>query len=152
MEGYTAALTAAGATVLNMFVGGSYQGSWLARVRTADGREGWILDAYGSCSGCDAFESEFAYDRHAYYSHGQNVYAEDGNFVEGCSECDALKARLVEFGERYLAELRSELDIVLDVEGRGYIAHDDRECIEAALPLFTTANRARLKEALRKDG
>lgn len=152
MEGYNAALTAAGATVLNMFIGGSYQGTWLARVRHPEKGEGWILDYYGSCTGCDAFEAEFGFDRHSYDKHDANVYVEDANFVEGCEECDALKARLVKFGEGYLADLKTELEIVLRIEGESYISSDERECIEAALPLFTTANRARLEAALRKDG
>ena len=40
---------------------GSYQGDWLAKV-TYKGKTGWIKDYYGSCSGCDAFESESGYE------------------------------------------------------------------------------------------
>lgn len=50
-------LEEAGATVHAFQDFGSYQGDWLAKV-TYNGKTGWIKDCYGSCSGCDAFESE----------------------------------------------------------------------------------------------
>ena len=53
-------LEEAGATVHAFEEFGDYQGSWLAKV-TYNGKSGWIMDYYGSCSGCDAFESEGAY-------------------------------------------------------------------------------------------
>ena len=41
---------------------GSYQGRLLAKI-TVEGLEGprYIIDYYGSCSGCDAYEAEFGY-------------------------------------------------------------------------------------------
>lgn len=39
---------------------GSYQGRCCALV-THNGQTGWVCDWYGSCSGCDAFQSEFGW-------------------------------------------------------------------------------------------
>jgi len=58
--GYVKALKAAGATVHVFEQFGSYQGDWWAKV-TYEGKTGWIHDYYGSCSGCDAFESTFGW-------------------------------------------------------------------------------------------
>lgn len=55
---YEEALQAAGAEVLEFEQFGSYQGDWWAKVRYKD-ELGWVQGSYGSCSGCDAFESEF---------------------------------------------------------------------------------------------
>lgn len=60
LGGYALALTAAGAKVLKFECFGSYQGDWLAKV-IYKGKEGWVRGAYGSCSGCDAFEAEIDY-------------------------------------------------------------------------------------------
>jgi hypothetical protein len=109
MEGYTAALVAAGATVHEINTAGSYQGYWLARVTTADGREGFVLDSFGSCSGCDAFEAEFAFDSHRYEHEGNDTngwldITQPETFREGCASCDALWERLVKFGADYLRD------------------------------------------------
>lgn len=58
---YTEALEAAGATVLDYTMYGSYQGAWMAHVKLPTGVKGFIIDYYGSCSGCDSFESTFGY-------------------------------------------------------------------------------------------
>ena len=55
---YKSALIAAGAEVLNFEYFGSYSGQWFAKVRY-NGETGWIQDWYGSCTYCDAFQSEF---------------------------------------------------------------------------------------------
>lgn len=58
--GYQEALEAAGAIVLDFTKFGSYQGDWWAVV-DYQGKRGWVNGSYGSCSGCDAFESEFGW-------------------------------------------------------------------------------------------
>lgn len=58
---YRAALEAAGAEVHEFQEFGSYQGDWIAKV-TFKGETGFVRGSYGSCSGCDAFESEFGYE------------------------------------------------------------------------------------------
>lgn len=57
---YQSALEAAGVTVHDFKEFGSYQGEWVAYV-TFEGETGFITGGYGSCSGCDAFESEFGW-------------------------------------------------------------------------------------------
>lgn len=59
---YHGVLEMAGATVHAFQDFGSYQGDWLAKV-TYNGVTGWIKDSYGSCSGCDSFESESGYEQ-----------------------------------------------------------------------------------------
>lgn len=57
---YESALIAAGCEVIEFIEFGCYQGEWLALVRK-DGEIGVCEGSYGSCSYCDAFESEFGY-------------------------------------------------------------------------------------------
>ena len=57
---YQEAMEADGAKVLAYQTFGDYQGTWLAKVEYG-GVLGWVSGAYGSCSGCDAFEAEFGY-------------------------------------------------------------------------------------------
>lgn len=57
---YLKSLEAAGAKVHHFQEFGSYQGDWLACV-TYKGQKGFVQGAYGSCSGCDAFQGEFDY-------------------------------------------------------------------------------------------
>ncbi len=58
---YEEALVAAGAEILAFQQFGSYQGTWFALCKH-NGKTGWVTGSYGSCSGCDAFESEFGYE------------------------------------------------------------------------------------------
>lgn len=57
---YAEAMEAAGAKVLAFEEFGSYQGEWWAKVEF-NGVTGFVGGSYGSCSGCDAFQSEFGY-------------------------------------------------------------------------------------------
>ena len=84
--GYCEAMEFAGAEVLEYQSFGSYQGDWFAKV-LFEGKIGWVHGSYGSCSHCDAFESEFDYDRGPECS--EHRY-EDGS--EGCEHCHAAKA------------------------------------------------------------
>lgn len=59
--GYEAALWSTGVKVLGWKSFGSYQGDWLAHVEFPNGERYFIKDYYGSCSGCDAFESDMGY-------------------------------------------------------------------------------------------
>ncbi|MGL5727496.1 MAG: hypothetical protein ACRCYD_06540 [Plesiomonas sp.] len=60
MSRYIEALRAAGCEIIEYKEYGSYQGEWIAIVKV-DGEIGVVEGCYGSCSGCDAFESEFGY-------------------------------------------------------------------------------------------
>lgn len=55
---YEMCLEKAGAKVLAFQEFGDYQGSWYALVEYK-GERGWVEGSYGSCAGCDAFQSEF---------------------------------------------------------------------------------------------
>lgn len=53
--GYRSAIEAAGEVVMDFKEFGSYQGTWIAVLEN-----GFVIEgSYGSCSGCDAFQSEF---------------------------------------------------------------------------------------------
>lgn len=64
-QGYWGALVAAGATVHVFQEFGDYQGTWIALV-TYGLETGWINGSYGSCSGCDAFQAEFGYEKESF--------------------------------------------------------------------------------------
>ena len=100
--GYRQALEAAGATVHSFERFGSYQGDWWASV-TYKGITGYVRGSYGSCSGCDAFESEFTSVLHY---HGEKPvwggYTLNEEYLEDCEECTNTKDRLVIFGQKYL--------------------------------------------------
>lgn len=86
-DGYHRSLEAAGATVIAYKTFGSYQGDWLALVEY-NGQRGWVHDYYGSCSGCDAFEASFGWDK------------------------PETQESLAEFARDYLADLKSNEQIV----------------------------------------
>jgi hypothetical protein len=58
--GYESAIRAAGADVLNYHSVGSCQGKW-GMIVNFKGKTGLVTGAFGSCSHCDAFQSEFGY-------------------------------------------------------------------------------------------
>ena len=90
---YESTLEAAGATVHAFKEFGSYQGDWWAKV-TYKGVTGWVTGSFGSCSGCDAFESEFDWT---------------------CDEkSPQYQKKLAEFGERYLGDIKTQESAVKD--------------------------------------
>ena len=99
--GYTEAMEAAGATILNYEEFGSYQGDWWAKV-SYEGRVFWVHGSFGSCSGCDAFQAEFGYGHDEECSEHRYEYPPP----ENCPNCDQSKAayqiKLAEFGKSYL--------------------------------------------------
>lgn len=105
--GYSWALTAAGATVVEFKTTGSYQGTWGAIV-DYNGERSLVTGYYGSCSHCDAYQAEF--DR---YGDSEDVHTRDGKYYDGNYEeidretYDIMSARmnerLAEFGRSYLA-------------------------------------------------
>jgi len=102
--GYKSAMEAAGAEVVEFQTFGSYQGDWWASVRF-EGKAYWVHGSYGSCSGCDAFQSQFDYntteqcEEHRYDN-------PSGEVVAACVKCTEAKAAyavaLAEFGRSYL--------------------------------------------------
>ena len=99
---YDGCLSAAGAMVHEFERFGSYQGQWIADVTLPDGRRGFIVGYYGSCSGCDAFEAELGYDFHA--CDGAKEYSYEK--VEGCTQCAAFTEKKRKFGEAYFSDLK----------------------------------------------
>lgn len=78
---YEDALKATGNKVLDYQEFGDYQGTWYA-LMIINGKLELISGEYGSCSGCDAFDSAFDYDL-------------DFNSIEG-------KEQLKRFGQQYI--------------------------------------------------
>lgn len=100
--GYCEALEAAGAAVHEYKEFGSYQGEWLAKV-THDGRQGWILAYFGSCSGCDAFQATF--DCSSFWPESGDSEAETAR------KHAEYNAKLAEFAQGYLGDILSQDDV-----------------------------------------
>lgn len=101
---YYEALEAAGAEVLLFKAFGSYQGTWWAKVLDK-GKQYWVSGAYGSCSGCDAFQAEFGYDEsEACNEHRYEYPKPDISTCKACAEArESYNKHLSEFGGCYLA-------------------------------------------------
>jgi len=100
--GYSNTMEMAGAIVHDYKAFGSYQGDWYAKV-TYKGVTGYVQGSYGSCSVCDAFQSEF--ESVVHYHDGEQIWGGlyvNEEFKEDCKECLNTKERLIAFGERYL--------------------------------------------------
>ena len=91
---YYSALTAAGANVIAFEYFDDWQGSWIALVEYR-GERGWVQGSFGSCSYCDAFESEFGWDA-----------AEEADYQQ----------RLASFGESYLGGLQTTAQVLAEHE------------------------------------
>lgn len=100
---YEGSLEAAGAKVLAFSEFGDYQGSWYAKVEY-EGKTGWISGSYGSCSGCDAFQSEF-----------DNIFDEETEHP----------SRLVKFGKSYLGNLMSTEELLKEVKDNTWDLEDE---------------------------
>ena len=106
--GYSNTMEMAGAIVHDYKSFGSYQGDWYAKV-TYKGVTGYVQGSYGSCSVCDAFQSEF--ESVVHYHDTEMVWGglyEGEEFKEDCEECNKTKKRLIEFGERYLDGIKTK--------------------------------------------
>lgn len=99
--GYELAMEAAGAEVIEFKQFGSYQGEWYAKVRF-NGNLMWVNGSYGSCSGCDAFESEFGYSTREECDEHRYEYPKPTS----CAACDEAQKvyndKLAVFGLSYL--------------------------------------------------
>jgi len=105
---YAEALEAAGAKIIEFQEFGSYQGDWFALVEYED-HLGWIQGAYGSCSGCDAFQAEFDYGDTP-SKVGEKYYSYDlGEYLIATEEdIAAAFNKLKAFGEQYLGGIMSQ--------------------------------------------
>lgn len=96
---YQKAMEFAGAIVHEYQSFGSYQGDWLARV-SFQGKEGYVVGAYGSCSGCDAFEAEFGDDGLEFFDEATMRYYPK-------PDTDEVWPRFRAFGEDYLDDIKT---------------------------------------------
>lgn len=112
---YQWCLEQAGAKVLAFKTFGSYQGDWFAKVEY-EGNVFWINDYYGSCSGCDAFESDMP--RHHDWDKGYE------------------KDKVIEFGKKYLAEAKTFEEVLNYTK-----THSDYDCEADDMLKFLEANK-----------
>jgi len=119
--GYQQALEAAGAKVLNFWEFGSYQGDWVAQVE-CDGSVKWVKGGYGSCSECDAFQSEFGYLD---------------------EEKPGYQKRLAEFGKSYLSDAQPLEAILKGFYETASWDSDAKEAIETLEPFLGKQLRLR---------
>jgi hypothetical protein len=102
---YEKALEAAGAKVLAFEQFGSYQGDWWALVETDD-HIGWVHDYFGSCSHCDAFESDFGYG--AVFEVGEHMWDRNGSRVATEADVAPWREKLRAFGAAYLENILTQ--------------------------------------------
>ena len=91
---------------------GSYQGRLAAKLRI-DGQEGprYIIDYYGSCSGCDSFEAEFGWSNDPT---PERLASFGGPYVEAAMTLDEVLAELMpKPGQWYDTDDKEILDRVL---------------------------------------
>jgi len=98
---YKKCLEISGAEVLVFDNFGSYQGDWWAKVNYHN-QTGWVHGSFGSCSGCDAFEAEFWDVEHCEDEENYEGCHDYCDLKDGCSKCDEIKLKLIEFGKGYL--------------------------------------------------
>ena len=108
--GYARALEAAGFTVHEYKSFGCYQGTWVAIVSKDDGPREVVRDHFGSCTLCDAFQSDMG-------------FSDEGD--------DDYDARLKAFGERYTALplVVEYMNLARRADEDGYINDDDGEAL-----------------------
>lgn len=116
--GYQSALVEAGAKVIATMFAGSYQGTW-GSVVIYQGKLGLVTGAFGSCSFCDAFESEFGFQSSPYFDERNQKYY-SGDFGDDDREVSkeefekiiqANKQKLADFGKSYLHVIQDVWDI-----------------------------------------
>lgn len=105
--GYHGCMQLAGATVHIFKEFGSYQGDWWAKV-TYGPFIGWVRGSYGSCSGCDAFQSEFDCESHEHDGIFVSLYELSKYYDKNCEKCVDLKDRLIKFGEGCLSYIYTQ--------------------------------------------
>jgi hypothetical protein len=96
---YEFVLKFAGAKVIDYKEFGSYQGNWIAVIKKGKSYC-FVIDYFGSCSGCDAFQSEFGGTVHFQNDVHHNIF--DEKFYEDCEKCQEIKQNLIKFGKNYL--------------------------------------------------
>ena len=112
--GYRSAVEATGAIVHEYEQFGDYQGTW-GMIVTHEGKRCLIMGAFGSCSGCDAFEAEFGYNDQPREENGKYYTNQYGNNEITKDQYDDLisnyNERLSNFGKHYLETVWDKWDI-----------------------------------------
>jgi hypothetical protein len=118
---YQQAMTAAGAKVLDTLYAGSYQGTWGSIVEF-EGKKGLVTGAFGSCSHCDAFQSEFDVWMWGMPTEREGKYFDDyGDEItkeQYDQEHQAYQNRLAEFGMSYLKVIQDKWDVENQLKNR----------------------------------
>lgn len=147
---YDLTLEAAGAKVLAFKQFGSYQGTWLAFVDYS-GKKGIVEGAYGSCSGCDAFEAEFGWNDREIEKAEDGFYYRDNNYWDEEARITEEQAvelnkqyqeKLKDFGTGYLLDiqqkdiLQTRLDVINSKEEDDWFSDEEKEYLEWAISQF----------------
>lgn len=118
---YQQAMTAAGAKVLDTLYAGSYQGTWGSIVEF-EGKKGLVTGAFGSCSFCDAFQSEFECRMYDLPQHKGGKYFDTwGDEItkeQYDQEHQAYNKRLADFGMSYLKVIQDKWDVENQLKNR----------------------------------
>ena len=148
--GYAYALRTAGATIIEYKETGSYQGTWGAVV-DFNGQRSLVTGYYGSCSHCDAYQSQFerysndepVFDEETgkYYS---NWYKEQEITKEAYdADQEDQKQALIDFGMSYLRHPMTKEDVEKRIEyydtndtGEWSFDSEERELYDWAIKLF----------------
>lgn len=140
--GYSEALQAAGAKVIEYREFGSYQGSWGAVIDYA-GEKKLVIGSYGSCSGCDSFQASFSYSEVPTEKDGKyyrDSWTDDEIERE---EYDTLKkqydTKLSDFGSHYLNTKLDKADIENRLQGfndEDWFDSEEKEMFTWALAHF----------------
>jgi hypothetical protein len=147
---YAHALRTAGAEVVDFKEIGSYQGTWGAVV-DFQGQRSLVTGYYGSCSHCDAYQSQF--DRYSsdepYFDEETGKYYSDRwqeqEITKEAYEADQeeQKQRLIDFGMSYLRNPMTEEDVKKRIEyydsndnGEWSFDSEERELYDWAITLF----------------
>ena len=106
---YSECLKIAGCRVIEFVTFGTYQGNWVALV-DYNGKKGWIIGSYGSCTGCDSFQSEFGHSTNHCCTDGKwkNEYDYNQFSMAKCDKCKELYSRLKAFGENYVEQIMTQ--------------------------------------------
>jgi hypothetical protein len=147
--GYSYALRTAGADVVDFKTIGSYQGTWGAIV-DFQGQRSLVTGYFGSCSVCDAYESQFGHmeDDPVHDQDDDKYYADWTRQEEITKETyDVIiergKKELADFGMSYLRHPMTKEDVIKRIEyydtndtGEWSFDSEERELYDWAITLF----------------
>ena len=89
---------------------------------------GWVNGAYGSCSGCDAFEAEFG------WSWGDGCEDHTYDKQDDCLACqkrdEEYQEKLAEFGKGYLDTVMTQEQMEKYTAGNAEWSMEDKEALE----------------------